>query len=179
MIEVEAFANKKFLSQEEFDKEIKPYLETSYKNSRIFLRQIAQSGTTENKNYVFHSKITKEFIDKYNSRLMFDLLNGNDFLVEEFFEDESNLFLIDMFPWKDGVRNPFSLFAKEGAEQFIWPDGVIQPLWLVDPRRVIIYDIDHKWKEMIFKENKILFENYTGLVPDNFTEKLITLALSK
>lgn len=169
MIDIEnqakTIAIKNYESIEEFDKDVEPYLNLEYKKSRFFVRQFMKAGSDANKTLMFNSKCVSDYLNKHSARLHFDIIEGVEFKVQEIYEDDSRLFLIDLYPWENGVSCSFrDLFASsEHVKKF------------GKSKRIIFYDIDHKWKEI--SDNEI--KNYFDWVPDNFQEELLKLALSK
>ena len=157
-------ANKNYETLEDFDRDIEPYLSAGYKQASIFLRVVMLHGSTRFKNLMFNSKVSKKFIEDNKVQLNFDVAYGKDFYVEKVHEDDSNLFFIDLFRLKDGIRFPFR--TKSDFEDY-----------LSLGKKIIFYDIDYNWKEVNY-DGKIA--DYSGWVPaEELNTLLILLALSE
>lgn len=167
MIEIEeqakAIALKKFESLEELDKQIEPFLSNQYKKVRFFLRVLMMYGSTELKTLLFHSEVVSKFIKENETRLNSDTMFGSDSLVDKIYEDDSSIFYIDLFPWKDKIQFPFRNLTN--YKEFINLG-----------KRIIFYDVDYKWREITNDEN---ITDYIGWTPeDQLKLYLITMALT-
>lgn len=92
-----------------------------------------------------------------------DTIYGSDSLVDKIYEDDSSIFYIDLFPWKDKIQFPFRNLTN--YKEFINLG-----------KRIIFYDVDYKWKEITNDEN---ITDYIGWTPeDQLKLYLITMALT-
>lgn len=166
MIEIEEqakiIANKNYENIEDFDRDVAPYVSDGYKKASFFLRVAMCEDSTRFKELMFKSEVVSKFIKDNEVRLHRDTANGKDFSVDTIHEDDSNLFLIDLFRWKDEIRFPFR--TKLDFNDY-----------LSKGKKIIFYDVDCKWKEVT--SDGIV--NYSGWVPaEEINTLLIVMALS-
>jgi hypothetical protein len=159
-----------YYSQKKFNDVIRSFIsELDYRTTRIFLRIFMSIGTDKNKTMFFYSKPIRDFFRKNEARLRFDIFNEEEYKLEEIFEDDSRIFFIDSYNFKKETKQPFrtELICSKSKTDYLKLN-----------KKIIFYDIDHKWKEIKNKEDNLILDNYDGWIPENFQEKLIYLALS-